>query len=1531
MINVASLHDADYHLSEVTHDPSVYYLRKGEAPGRWRGEGARALGMKGEVVPQALRDLFEGKHPATGEYLISARGSAARAAARDRERWHDVRAVAAELGLPEAKVRQHLRQGTLSGQKTSSGSWRVSSEAMAAMRDAKAQPTAADLPRPADDGTYALSEVATLVAVDRSYLLRILVGDAPTETTKADGTAVQYLVGAKDGKGNWRVAAAEVTRFVAQRCIPRSVPAYDLAVRAPKSVSVLHAMAELLDPKTVADLGLQTGRDVATQILAAHHAAIDDTVAFLERHAAWVRGPGGRVQASGLTVAVFDHRSSRTGDPLLHSHLVILNAGVGVDGRRGALDATALYAWARPAGHVYQARLRAELVARLGVEFEIPHNGTADLVGMPRPIIECFSERSRQRAELMARLGTSGAKAAQAATLATRPRKNSAEHGRSPAEIAARAATHGFSPADLARVIDRRPRRLVVSEEQLAQVGKELAGPEGLCARSSRADLRDAVCGFATALPDGAAGTDLERWATCLVNDTDRFITVVGPPGRAGAVIRRADGVTVRAGGVERSVTTPELLAHEARLVALHDDGLGADGTGVGLGVVVPAALHAALASRPSLRREQAEMVRRVATSGIGIEVVVGGPGTGKTYAVGAAADAWRASGLRVLGASLQGGAAEVLAVEAGLDDQHTLTGLLRRCDHQGAAFLHGTVVLVDEAGMADTRQLSRLARYAAAAQAKLVLVGDPDQIPEVGAGGAFRHLVERVGPNVVALVENHRQVRQSDRDRLRLIAAGRAEEAIGSAQADGRWCSADTADEVRAQLLMDWHADPGSVAADKLMVASTVAEVEHLNAAARVLLAADGRLGTNVLTVVLSAPDRAVQSRDLAVGDRIRATRNLWHQGVFTGRVGTIVAIDAARFEVQVELDRMRDSTGQWRPRQVVTLDREFLCERIVPTWWGATQVQAPGLTHAYASTANGVQGRTSARAYVLVAEAGLYRQGAYVAWSRARFETWLYGLTVPDADDLERHERPATTPEPDPTDTRELASAMVKDASQTMASVDDPMAPAAGELLSRPTAWLWSERAQLSDALGARRRPPVEARRWVRSRVHSAYGLSLEALECRQLDDAIDRALAVPGATPERLAELMLTRGTSATRELGSAEDPLAVLVWAAGEYSVDVLTREAAVRAARDDRPADERTPKDAIEARLAVVDAALLRQRDARLGMAEAEPHTFLVSVLGDPPTRPGGLRPWRRAAAAVLDYRDASGLFDRDRNEQDPWLRALGAEPEDPGLAAHRRQVIEVIAECRTAILLADVVRFAPSLGQHRPEPELAALAKRTLGDLDAELVRLTGDDHARSLLARGRNVRAQDLARAVSAADQAEALLGVRRSQREGRPGRRWRRGAQEAAIAEPAGEASVLHAHQAVAAAAARLDDSEVALASAGDGVERRRLLEAAVTLRETSLAIDALSDPPAWLRADVAARALAGDPVDTEHLAAAYGRLAAHAERAGTTDAPDLLAALGPEPPDGPGCLAWLGLHDQLGLDSPTPGREAGFEVAL
>ncbi|MGH8971635.1 MAG: MobF family relaxase [Acidimicrobiia bacterium] len=1023
--DLSTLFDPDYTLREVTHDPSDYYLRKGEAPGRWLGAGAARLGLSGEVTAQDLHDLFASKDPRSGRYLIPARGSSARAARRAEAEGIDVKAAAARLGMSEDGVRKKLRQGELAGEKTPRGHWRIPVSAIDAhMAGERSSGDSGPRPILGGDGCFGIEDAARVAGVNRSYLTRLVREEPPELHVREDGGPVQYLVGQRDERGRWRIHPDELRRFVDQRRPPRAVPAYDLVFRAPKSVSILHALGDVLPTDELARLGLPG--NVAQEVLLAHHAAARDAIGVVERRAAFVRSAGGRVPVEGLVVAAFDHRSSREGDPLLHSHHVITNAGEGIDGRSGALDSTALFAWARTAGHVYQARLRHELQARLGVEFETPHEGLADVAGVPREVIEEFSQRSRQIAAQMARLGTSGPRAAQVAALDTRAPKD-VEAVQSPAELAARAAGVGFGTdellACLSRAVDHG-----VSPARVAEVAEELAGPDGLTARATRVGLRDALCGFASALREGATAEDLERWATQLLADGRRFVPVLGAPARSPGITRRVDGRRVRSARMaERAYSTPELLAHEAAILTAHRDGLGADGDGLGWGVAAPEALAAALASRPGLRAEQAELVRRVTTSGLGVEVVVGGPGTGKTYALGAAADAWQASGLRVVGAALQGGAAEALADEAQLDERHTLTSLLGACDRHGAGYLEGTAVIVDEAGMADTRQLARLARYAQAAHAKLILVGDPDQLPEVGAGGAFARLVAEAGPHLVTLSQNRRQVHAADRARLALVRDGEADAALASAAADGRLHLDESADAVRERLLADWAADPGEPARDKLLVAFTVGEAERLNAAARVILR--DHLGANAITIRCSAVDRAVDERELRVGDRVRATRNDWKLGIHTGRVGTVVAVDPERVEATVVLDEARDAKGRPRPARTLTLGADYLHEAELRTRWGTKRIQPPGLAHAYASTAHAVQGRTSTRAYVLLAEAGLSRQGAYVALSRARFETHLYGVTIPDPDDVVRHHRPGD--ETDHQDTTALARAMTKDAS--------------------------------------------------------------------------------------------------------------------------------------------------------------------------------------------------------------------------------------------------------------------------------------------------------------------------------------------------------------------------------------------------------------------------------------------------------------------------------------------------------------------
>jgi conjugative relaxase-like TrwC/TraI family protein len=191
----------------------------------------------------------------------------------------------------------------------------------------------------------------------------------------------------------------------------RKVPGFDLAFRAPKSVSLLWALG---------------GGDVAAEVRDAHDAAVAAALSYLEEHAGWSRrGAGGRhaVKGRGFVAAAFRHRASRDRDLLLHTHVLVANAVQADDGRWGTLDATRLYRHAKTAGYLYQAQLRHELTRRLGVAWDPVVNGTADLTGVPEPVMRAFSQRRQAIEQRLAEWGESSRAAAEMAALATRKPK----------------------------------------------------------------------------------------------------------------------------------------------------------------------------------------------------------------------------------------------------------------------------------------------------------------------------------------------------------------------------------------------------------------------------------------------------------------------------------------------------------------------------------------------------------------------------------------------------------------------------------------------------------------------------------------------------------------------------------------------------------------------------------------------------------------------------------------------------------------------------------------------------------------------------------------------------------------------------------------------------------------------------------------------------------------------------------------------------------------------------------------------------
>ena len=700
-----------------------------------------------------------------------------------------------------------------------------------------------------------------------------------------------------------------------------AVSGFDVALHAPKSVSILFGIGD---------------ERVATATREAHDLAVGQAIAYLERAACRTRrGKGGvqRVRGRGFVAAAFRHRTSRAGDPQLHTHVVIGNMAEGPDGRWTALDGRLLYKHGKTAGYLYQAALRAELTERLGVRWTEVTRGTAEIAGVPRSVIDHFSQRRAEIVALMKRRGEHSARAAQIATLETRRRKDyDVPVDRLREEWRARAAEQGLDSEQLAQLLHR-AQPMPEDRLALARVAADLADVDGLTRDDSTFDRRHVLQAWAEKHPDGAPVTEIERLA-------DAWL---------------ASPAAVRVEGEARDpecplYSTPDMLVVEEQLVEL-----ATKQRGVGAGQVSDATVDCTLAERSDLSEEQAALVRQLTGSGDGVQVVRAAAGTGKTYALDAARTAWEADGHRVIGCALSARAAAELRDQSGIQAT-TIARLLGGLEH-GYGFDDSTVLVMDEAGMVGTRAIATIAAHAALARAKLVLVGDDRQLPEIEAGGAFRGLAARLG--AVELREVRRQREEWDREALNALREGDVEGWSKRYREHGRVVSAPDAQATRSALVADWWRHQRDAQEKKVvMIALRRVDVAELNERARAAMRAAGRLGPDELDT-----PRAT----LAAGDRVVAERNDRRLGLTNGTLATVERVDKDRRTVTLRTDDGRT---------------------IEPT---STYVTEGHLAPAYALTAHKAQGMTVDRAFVLGSEE-LYREWGYTALSRHREEARFY-----------------------------------------------------------------------------------------------------------------------------------------------------------------------------------------------------------------------------------------------------------------------------------------------------------------------------------------------------------------------------------------------------------------------------------------------------------------------------------------------------------------------------------------------------------
>lgn len=740
------------------------------------------------------------------------------------------------------------------------------------------------------------------------------------------------------------------------------VAAIDLTFSAPKSVSVLFAVA---------------GGRVSEALVDAHERAVAAAVGYLEREACFTRrGHAGadRVRGEGFVAASYRHRLSRAGDPQLHTHVVVANL-TRADGRFTALDARGPFVHKSAAGAVYRAVLRAEVRQRLPwVSWSRTNRGLFEIEGVPAGVLRHFSQRrveiEQRAAELVGAARSLSRDAMQTIALATRRAKPADVDGEVWREDArARAAEHGFGPAQLRALISR-PGRAAVKPQRDVVFGR-LSGPEGLTGTHNTFRRRHALAELAGEFTDGIRLRNLERATDGYL--ADKSVQVLA---------REDDGQVV--------FTTQGLLRCERAIVG------SAGRRQQDRTAILPEAIISGALTGSGLNADQAASVRVLASSGRGVETVQALAGTGKTTMLRALAGAYTQAGVTVFGAAPTARGARELRDSAGVDagTLHALAGVL---DQRGG-FPPGSVLLLDEAGMAATRVTARVFAHAERAGVKVIAVGDAGQLSSVEAGGWFAALT-RTQPGPL-LREVIRQRDPAERAALAALHDGQPEQYLDH-KADAITLHATGRDALEAATdqwaqLRAVHG-PSAV----VMIARDNSTRELLNTTARARLLADG--------LVADAGVR-IGGRVWAVGDRVIARRNDRRIDIDNGTTATITNLTADGGVV------VRTDTGQER-----VLDGAYVSDY---------------LGHAYAITGHSSQGATVDAAIVVGRPEEFTKEWAYTVLSRARSETTLHLITDHGPDIAERSEYAPAALAREPADTLDaLARAMRHGSSERLA----------------------------------------------------------------------------------------------------------------------------------------------------------------------------------------------------------------------------------------------------------------------------------------------------------------------------------------------------------------------------------------------------------------------------------------------------------------------------------------------------------------
>lgn len=735
------------------------------------------------------------------------------------------------------------------------------------------------------------------------------------------------------------------------------VPGFDLTFCAPKSVSLLWGLGDDLELRLLIDQ--------------AHQEAVSEALDYVSEHAGYTRRQDPTVSEKrlmieklrGISGVKYEHRTSRAGDPHVHSHVLLANKQLCQDGKIRTLDSKGVYHEARAAGMVYQATLREILSRRLGLEWGEIVNGCGEISGLDdRSLLADFSTRAREIDEWQENNGletrSNYQRIAQKITRQTKDLDVSLDdleeqwsqrnHSQT---VCGFIASLGSNPVDDgAHIYPHDGRTLPDSVDILSKVIAERS-------TFTRADVAEKV---AELLPVGAVEPHQ-------ILSTIEFLTDAALASDDSLSVTPDKDPTVdntQREGAQRFTATA-VIDEVEQAVRLATDVVGA---GVGAESIKPVP--------GALSENQASAMRTVVQSQYRASVIVAPAGAGKTSSLKAARGAWESAGKTVVGLAPTGKAADVMVGEAVADESMTIARALRAGNAstpgqraQALGWDKNTVVVIDEAGMVASPELVEILSTVKAAGARTVLVGDPEQYSAVKArSGLLATLAEEV-PDAVELTEVFRQRSEKEREASTWLRSGDEGLIERAAQwyADNNRVHAGSVTSMLDDALAGWAKDTAR-GKQSLLIASTREQVSALNAAAQ-----KTRAGRKELDLQ-QPPMRLSDGLEAHIGDTILTRRNDYELVTSAGDVvrnGQRWTVEYFNTDGSAQVRRLDDTSA------TVTLSSDYLRD--------SAQL-------GYASTGHSAQGATVDIARVVSGVGQLDKASVYVPMTRGREGNFLY-----------------------------------------------------------------------------------------------------------------------------------------------------------------------------------------------------------------------------------------------------------------------------------------------------------------------------------------------------------------------------------------------------------------------------------------------------------------------------------------------------------------------------------------------------------